>query len=374
MVLCFKCSPETKKWLDYFLQEGTFDDYGAIIEAAVMNFAVLHDEVDSKGSIIVGTDKVHESPTLIHPVTETNRVQQPAKQTAVARSDVAVPTAFKLPGVRLEMPQLAPLPSDVFFVGQSVPVDRWIFGQHSKLLPAKASCRALACIYPPPSNGFEIEKVAGRISQDAEALGEYLADHDQRLQRNRDDLWAVGFPSGVNKADRSRLRYANQFVGAIGKQGTLTGLLIDLKLINIAQNASKRILLTPPGWEFALLENPLLDGVPSNGKFAPSEVSFLIKHIQEHVPVEDFAFRTILNAIQAGHDTPEKLDEICRQHVPQKRRDEITKAFVSTQRTGVVSRMIDLGLIVRIRDGIRASYAITDLGKQYVGQPAGAAA
>jgi hypothetical protein len=35
-------------------------------------------------------------------------------------------------------------PNDSFAVGQDVPVDRWIFGQHNKLLPVKATCRALA--------------------------------------------------------------------------------------------------------------------------------------------------------------------------------------------------------------------------------------
>ena len=378
MVICFKCSSDTKSKLDYLLRSGTFLDYSDIICAAVENLAVLHDEVQNKGSVVVAVDAGPQALEIASQSNQTNNIvhglsRQSAKATEPIVPVDSVPTAFKLASAPSEPPpQLAPLPSDVFFAGQPVPVDRWIFGQHSKLLPAKASCRALACMYPPVATGFEIDKVAARIAGEAGALGEYLAEKDRLRGMTRDDAWATGFPSGENKADRSRLRYANQFVGAIGKQGTLTGLLIDLKLVNLTQNATRRILLTRPGWDFARLENPLLDGVPADGKFTASEVMFLLEHIREHVPVEDFAFRTVLAAVQTGHDTPEKLDEICKHHVPAKRRDEITKAVITTQRTGVIARLIDLGLISRIREGVRVSYAVTDLGEQYGSRPVAA--
>src|SRR5262245_31509641 len=242
MVICFKCSSDTKSKLDYLLQSGAFLDYSDIICAAVENLAVLHDEVQSKGSVIVGAD--HQAKDTTNESKQTKVVYRDSRQSLKATEPIgaidSVPAVFKLSRAPSEPPpQFAPLPSDVFFAGQPVPVDRWIFGQHSKLLPAKASCRALACFYPPPAGGFEIDKIAARIAQGAEALGEYLAAKDRLQGMTRDDAWAVGFPSGQDKADRSRLRYANQFVGTIGKQGTLTGLLIDLKLVNLTQDATK---------------------------------------------------------------------------------------------------------------------------------------
>jgi hypothetical protein len=369
MVICFKCSSGTKKTLDELIASRAFADYSELIAAAIDNLAVLHEEVDKAGAVIIGSDAGAERIVK----SRSPKPEEPRSTLARPAAVERLPELFGRPSVAPAVPAaLAPLPDDVFLSGQAVPIDRWIFGQFSKLLPAKASCRALVRSYPAPPRGFDIDKVAARIAQEAAALGEYLAGRDRHRASARDDAWAVGFPSVEDKADRSRLRYANQFVGNIGKQGALTGLLIDLKLINVAKSDPKRILLTRVGWEFGVAENPALDGGGGDGKFTADEIQFLLEHIQRHVPVEDFAFRTILAAIRSGQDTPEKLDEACKHHVPAKRRNEITKVVITTQRTGVVSRMVDLGLVSRKRDGVRVSYVVTELGNRYADRSAAA--
>ncbi|MGI8785479.1 MAG: hypothetical protein ACR2L2_17745 [Acidobacteriota bacterium] len=378
MVICFNCSPTTKRKLDQLLHSGEFTDYSELIATAIENFAVLDEEVRSAGSIIAGTEDAPKELEIVGGANQqtsrpslksTPHQYQCSNVSDRTRTVASIPELFTFGNLTPEPPlQIAPQSNDVFFPGQPVPIDRWIFGQFSKLLPAKASCRALARMYPPPANGFELDKVAPRIAQEAEALGTYLALRDRERRLSRDDAWAVGFPSGEDKADRSRLRYANQFVGAIGRQGTLTGLLIDLKLINLGRNGTKRVFLTRQGWEFAALQNPVLDDASADGKFTAAEVTFLLQRIQENIPVEDFAFRTILSAIRDGHDTPTQLDEICKQYLPPERQNEITKAVVTTQRTGVIARMFDLGLINRNRTGVRVSYALTGLGDRYVGR------
>lgn len=394
MVICFRCPAGTKRKLDELLNAGEFADYSDVITAAIENLSVLHSEIQQKGSIVLSGEQDRSDDVAVRDQVNTEHGEHlPRPDHALGTADrkgtlsstmpltVAVdtvgadrvPRLFKRESIEAEPSgSLAPPPADVFFSGQTVPIDRWIFGQFSKLLPAKASCRALANLYPPPPAGFELDKIAGSIAKDAAALGEYLAARDRGNELVRDDAWAVGFPSGDNKADRSRLRYANQFVGAIGKQGTLTGLLIDLKLINLAKNGTKRIFLTRPGWDFGLLENPVLDGISSEGKFTPAEVSFLLDHIRQRVPVEAFAFRTVLDAIRQGNDTPDKLDAVCKQHVSTKQRKEITSVVVTTQRTGVISRMVDIGLVARKRDGVRVSYIVTDLGHRYADETAAA--
>jgi hypothetical protein len=394
VVICFRCSASTKRKLDELLNDAEFNDYSDIITAAIENLSVLQAEIKQKGSIVLSSSEDRSDDVAVRDQTIIEQGEDlPRPERALATIDSEgtsssptlpkhgvdtvrvdrVPVLFKRESIETEPSgSLAPPPADVFFSGQAVPIDRWIFGQFSKLLPAKASCRALANLYPPPAAGFELEKIAGSIAKEAAALGEYLAARDRDNELVRDDAWAVGFPSGANKADRSRLRYANQFVGAIGKQGTLTGLLIDLKLINLAKNGTKRIFLTRPGWDFGLLENPVLDGIASDGKFTPAEVDFLLDHVRQRVPVEDFAFRTVLDAIRQGHDTPDKLDAICKEHLPQKRRKELTSVVVTSQRTGVISRMVDIGLVARRRDGVRVSYIVTDLGNRYADQMAAA--
>jgi hypothetical protein len=175
----------------------------------------------------------------------------------------------------------------------------------------------------------------------------------------RDDALALGFPSSAEKAEKSRLRYANQFVGSLNKRGVLSGLLVDLKLVNLMDTRKPRIQLTKPGWDFALLHNPVLDEKdPTGAKFTSEERSFLIEHIQNTVPNEAFAYRVLLNAILAGANNPDALDEAVQPHVP-RREKRITREFITTQRSGAISRMADLGLVTRERSGVRVTYSVT---------------
>ena len=52
MVICFRCSPDTKRLLDQAVRESGYADYAAVIEAAVANLAVLERSV-SRGALVV---------------------------------------------------------------------------------------------------------------------------------------------------------------------------------------------------------------------------------------------------------------------------------------------------------------------------------
>ena len=145
------------------------------------------------------------------------------------------------------------------------------------------------------------------------------------------------------------------------KQGSLTGLPIELKLAHRDQSRTPRILLTEAGWHFAEMRNPILDE-GKNGrqsKFSIEEIEFLLAHIRSRVPAEAFAYKVVLEAISQGAKTPDKLDDALEEYVPKRDEKPFTRAFLTTQRAGVVSRMIDLGLVQRIRDGINVTYAAT---------------
>jgi hypothetical protein len=90
-----------------------------------------------------------------------------------------------------------------------------------------------------------------------------------------------------------------------------------------------------------------------------------LDHISGSVPAEDFAYRAILAAVDAGAKTPGELDTALKQYVSADANQTLTESFLATQRSGAVSRMADLGLITRKRGGVKVSYLTTDLGKQY---------
>jgi hypothetical protein len=379
MVICFQCSAEAKRALDSLLATGSYEDYSDVIAAALTNLAVLTAEVGQERSVVIDRT-AHTSSSRESPKAGSSRrdlpTSEPTQNSRVAHAPPtvsAVPSVFFLSNTELSV-ELADMPSDVFAPGQAVPADRWIFGQYSKLLPAKASCRALANLLSTNRSGFVIEKVAPEIAEAAAQLAPHLEAHDARHGLTRDEAIATGFPSSGQNADRSRLRYANQFVASVNKHGQLSGLLADLKLINLLNQRTHRVQLTSAGMVFAAIENPIFEGLqgPPQQKFSEAEQEYLLQHISTHVPAEDFAYRTMLRAIRDGRDTPAKLDDIAREHVTDARKGELSNAFITTQRSGVTSRMIDLGLINRARDGVHVSYLITELGNEYAGRTAAA--
>jgi hypothetical protein len=154
-------------------------------------------------------------------------------------------------------------------------------------------------------------------------------------------------------------------------RGELSGLMVDLKLVNVALQRKERLLVpTSVAWEFARLPNPVLDGGPNEiaQKFTPEERSMLLRHIASSALVEAFAYRTILEAVRDGNDTPDKIDAALKIYVTPDRAEKLTPSFLASQRSGAISRMSDLGLIERRREGVRVSYAMTEDGRSFLAQ------
>lgn len=283
-----------------------------------------------------------------------------------------VPDVFRAPARDASGIKSAPTPNDTFVPGQEVPIDRWIFGQHNKLLTTKATCRALAHLMLRDSSsrdGVPLENAASEIAFEAGMLGSYLRHIDRTFGIHRDDALAFAFPySDSRSGDKSRLRYANQFVASLSNNGLLTGLPVELKLVNRDHSRTPRLLLTEAGWQFAQLPNPILDAAQptASPRFSEEEVKFFIQHIKANVPAEDFAFRRVLEAVAEGATKPDSLDDSLDKFLPKRADKPYTRAFLTTQRAGVVSRLIDLGLMQRVRDGINVTYSLTEKGSEYL--------
>ena len=213
-------------------------------------------------------------------------------------------------------------------------------------------------------SGVEAEQAARTVANQAAELGIYLQSIDDKFHRLRDEMLSTAFPGRLDP-DKGRIRYANQFVASVTKQGQLTGILVDLGLLNRMSTDSSRVSLTEAGWKFALMPNPVLDAQTENptAKFSPEERTFLLDHIATNVIVERSAYIQILNALHEGYDNPQKLRAAFSKV---ERETAKNKLYFSTQRAGAVSRMADLGLLRRAREGIRVRYGITDDGVAFL--------
>lgn len=349
--------------LDELLQSGSYRDYGEVIATAISNLSMLQSEIARRGAIIIG-DEVVRSPTPpctpVPPVHETALVM-PASVTPPS----VMPQRLLRHGIGEPAVPPAPLPEDVWVSGATIPLDRWVFGQYNKLLPAKVSCRILAHLLKAEPRGVMLDEAARQIAADAGVLGGLLREYDEHQGADRDSALSVAFPAGDQ--EKSLTRYANQFVASVNKFGQVSGLLIDLKLINFVKAKDVRVLLTSVGWQLAALASPVLDAFPPVGpqKFSEEEITLFLGHIAGSVPAEDFAYRTIIAGIMAGAATPDQMDACLQKFVASDRQEKLSKSFLASQRSGTVSRMVDLGLLRRCRDGVKVSYVVTERGEQY---------
>lgn len=386
MIICINCTPETKARMDGMLGQNRYRDYSELIAIAVDNLWIMEQEVGDKGALVIGESPPPRSapaaPAVSPSVGEAKRpgiskaARKPSprgktrKPNAVAPMSApsSVPELFvaagldALPAIAAETPGAEEDPTDAFTL------DRWIFGQYNKLLPLKANSRALLRLTAEHREGVSLQDAAPRIAEAAALLGDFLYDQDRRSQAARDDALATAFPRSGPDAEKSRSRYANQFVGVVNSQGILSGLLRDYRMAALAPGADPRLMPTAPAVQFARLPNPVLDQCQTGPaqKFLPEEVAWLLDHIRTHVPVEAFAFQTLLLAIADGADTPDKLDEALRVHGPADSNRSLSPSFLTSQRSGALSRMADLGLIARHRTGVRVSYMITAEGETFI--------
>lgn len=383
MIICFNCGSETKVKMDSLMAKDHYTDYSELIAVAMANLWMLDREVTEKGALVIGegTPLSLSVPSsrpvkIANPVPATSSVppsreRPPAKTDAplTERAPLSIPGLFLPVGLdglsvaTVDIERQEPIAADSFTL------DRWLFGQYNKLLPAKANCRALVRLAAEHPDGEPLEETASRIAEVAALLGDWLADYDRRHQIGRDDAMATAFPRSGPDAEKSRARYANQFVGSVNNQGALSGLLWDYRLAGLASGNSSCLLPTKQGVNLARLANPILDGHQTEPaqRFSAEETTFLLEHIRSFVPVEAFAFRTLLRAIADAADTPDKLDEALRVFVPTDSNRSLSPSFLTSQRSGALSRMADLGLIARVRKGVRVSYAMTEQGQIFIG-------
>jgi hypothetical protein len=390
MIVCFRCTAETRQDLDRLLASGSYRDYADAISAAVRNLLVMEQEVAENGAIVIDRSAaVPADATAVPdgPVADANGLGKasrkpgrngspkklnPAQLAPASAESPRVPQLFLLEGFPHKEPAgLAELPPDLWSNGQTIPLDRWVLGQFNRLLPAKVNARALVRLFLDSPKGLEIATSAATVAVQAAVLGDYLRAVDAKYEISRDDALATAFPSAEEGAEKGRTRYANQFVVYQNSRGELSGLMVDLKLINVVQvRRERRIVPTRVAWELASLPNPLLDAVPNGppDKFNAKEREFLTDHILRFVPVETFAYRVILEAVSNGHTSPEQIDAAMKSYLDGDRADTLSQSFLASQRSGAVSRMSDLGLIQRRRDGVRVNYTATEDGLAFLKQ------
>lgn len=206
-------------------------------------------------------------------------------------------------------------------------------------------------------------------ADEARGLGTQIEKADRSMGRKRGTIIAAALPIGRGK-DKAKLRFKNQFVGylASNKNGEekhqfkVEGAAPTLKFLDIRKEEDMIVAgITDFGLKFACFPNPVIDSKDFSTPFSPEEVTFLLDHVASQLPQEAKLIQLILSSVKEGVASPEELNEKVRStHAEWKKSQPIT------MRAGVVSRISELGLLGREKDGVKVTYKLTELGEKYL--------
>ena len=364
MLLYVRIPEPLKARVDKLVTGGLYSDLSAAVTVALENLLLAEEEHSQGQPPKVVEAKPRPKPAQPDPLLEAIRAVRKGADESNSDKCPATegPTALNwTKPSSISEKLIAPVPADLFRVGQVVPVERWVFGQQNRMLPAKINTRILVTLVAERKGEIELFEAASSISDQAALAFGFLNDLDTRFDSGKDDQLTTGFPEP--DSDKALSRYANHFAAYESKEGNLTGMLLQWKFAGVKRAKNKTFLLpTQACIDFASLPNPLLDCPVTQkpaDKFSSEETAWLLDHVISSVPVEASAFRTILEGLHARCNTPDALDKYVRENAKEK--PDVTAAFVSTQRSGAVTRMADIGLVRRQRDGTKITYKMTDL-------------
>jgi len=237
-----------------------------------------------------------------------------------------------------------------------------LWGQYYRYLPLKLALRVIAA--HAMSDPVDLEQVADPATAEATILARSLRLADDLRKPLGLLSLSVGFPNDRNP-EKSRNRYASQYVGAFSRSGQLYGFASDIGFLAHPESIGKSaIQLTSAGARFAAIPNPILDDGDLHRPLSAEEIDFLLRHVAAHMPGERIQLLGVLEAISEGASDPSELRErmvdVYGNELRQMwQRNPWSDSKVALMVSGAVSRLIEMGCAERKRQGQRISYQLT---------------
>ena len=239
-----------------------------------------------------------------------------------------------------------------------------LWGQYYRFLPVKVGVRVLLNMYT--EHFPELRDFTEKVTNVALPLRHQLAKLDRMDRRSFGELLSATFPTNDEK---SVSRFVNQYMLHLRTSDmTLLGMMPELKLINVISDDKgiARIGLTNFGSQFALLQNPAID-LDKPESLSSDEIDFLLNHIADNLPAEFEHMTIALKAIENGKKTRNELNAALKgYYLHYHKGSEWSDTVVNTMRSGLFSRLNELGLVRREKHGKYIRYHITDVGKRYI--------
>jgi len=236
-------------------------------------------------------------------------------------------------------------------------------GFWNKFLPIKITLRVLANMQHENQNPVLLDMLQENASVEARKLGQTLVKKEKGSGRKRGDRLFTGLPV-KRRSDKSRLRFKSHFVGSLSRD-KIDGMPGALGLIQIERGSDGKdyVSITKQGLHFASLTNFIIDNKIYTSTLSEEEKVFLVAEIKSHLPEEYEAIKSVIKLIDGGNvDTKALLGEL-RNTYPELSQNKLT-IFLS----GMLNRLADLGLVTRQFYGLSFKYALSDNGKNIIGE------
>lgn len=239
----------------------------------------------------------------------------------------------------------------------SIP-EGWIWGQVNRILPLKLALRWIASRAITVGKWESITTLLEPLGADAATIGSALEAADADADRSRDELLATGLPRRGNTLSEDR--FLSQYLARTTRKGeTHPGAAVQYGLAAIGAD---EYALTAVGLEFAELRNPVIDGGIDSATetLSVAEREFFVRRVVPAVSGELDDYEIILGLIVDGKNTPTDQIEKLSTTLPR----DWSETMIRTHVTGVVARMVDLGLLRRQWQGRHVLYETTELAAQ----------
>jgi hypothetical protein len=229
-------------------------------------------------------------------------------------------------------------------------------GLWNRFFPVKITVRVLANILKGDGAYAPLDSLQERAADVARKLGREIIRKERDLHRKRGDMISTALPWKRDES-KAKARFKTHFVGYLSKHG-IEGAPATLRFVSIAsQNGTSVVGLTAAGLHFAELLNSVIDKEDYSSSLSLTEREFLTTHIKVELPKESNLMRSTLRWIKDGATSPGTINDNLQQMIPHRNGAELV-----TIRSGLLSRMAELNLIMRTRKGLLVSYELTEDG------------
>lgn len=367
-------SPKTAQHISELISQGRYQSFGQFISAAIENQIYiekidLYDHPDLEGDLIAKETLKHDNIPNSQPDLEISGL--PAGQNNSAT----------LPMPRFE--DLACYIKKTEFLKEE---NVWIWGQVNRIFPIKLGLRVLLTMLG-NIQLIELEEFRIRAEEIALRYGKMIRSYERSQGKLRDERVSAGLPidnksllselilkmqrsNKISEVDsylkqkefKSKHRYRVHFLAHARKDGKLDGAMSFLRFINL-QNRNGRtfIGLTQAGLDFGRLDNPIIDSSDFRKSLSEKEIDFYLGHVSRHVKGEYLAIKWLLNKLSEGARKREDLNAKLKMDLGQIW--GVSDPVINTQRSGLMARMFELGLIDKDKRGIDVIYKLTDRGR-----------